>query len=308
MESPQAVHSSLDEKGIKVRPFDQLLLIIEQLRVKQWTKNLLIFAAAIFSIDTISSSNFAQVFVAFLMFCFVSSCVYILNDYVDREADRNHPTKRFRPMASGALSPSVAITIGVLLFVTSVAGAFYLSAGFGGLLLLYFVLNIAYSFKLKHIVLFDIMTIAFGFVLRAIAGGVVIEEELTPWFLLCIMLISLFLAISKRRHEVNILDSSPSSHRKVLDQYSSELINQMSSIVTTATIICYSLFTFTSGHSLKLMWTIPLVIYGIFRYLYLIHVKGSGGSPEKILFEDKPILMTVALYGLLTTAILFYYG
>lgn len=298
----------IDEKRLRVRQLDLIRLMVEQMRVKQWTKNLLLFAAAIFSIDTISTMNFIQVVAAFLMFCFVSSSVYILNDYMDREADRNHPTKRFRPMASGALNPSLAITVGIVLFVSSVATAFVLDVAFGGVLVFYFVLNVAYTFKLKHIVLFDIMTIAFGFVLRAIAGGLVIEEKLTPWFLLCIMLISLFLAISKRRHEVQITESDPSSHRKVLDHYSSDLLNQMNSIVTTATIICYSLFTFTSGHSLNLMWTIPLVIYGIFRYLYLIHLKGSGGSPEKILFEDKPILMTVALYGLMTTAILFYYG
>lgn len=308
MESRQALQAGIEAKVLRTRRNELVFLMIEQLRVRQWTKNLLLFAAAIFSIDTITTADFGQVVMAFLMFCFVSSCVYVLNDYVDREADRNHPTKRFRPMASGALKPSVAISFASSLFVASIGYAFYMDAAFGALLIGYFALNVAYSFKLKHLVIFDIMTIAVGFVLRAIGGGLVIEEELTSWFLLCIMLVSLFLAISKRWHEAHLQDASPGAHRKVLQHYTTELLSQLKTIVTTATIICYSLFTFTSGHSSNLMWTIPLVIYGIFRYLYLIHVKGAGGSPEKVLIEDKPILLTVALYGLLTTAILFYYG
>lgn len=167
---------------------------------------------------------------------------------------------------------------------------------FGVLCIVYFLLNVSYSFVLKHLVILDMMTIATGFVLRAIAGGVLIHVPFTPWFLICTMLLSLFLAIGKRRNELTLLEGNTGSHRKVLDNYSITLLDQFNTIVTTATIISYSLFTFTSDRTIHLMWTIPLVIYGMFRYLYLIHMKNQGGSPDRVLFEDKPILITVMLY------------
>jgi 4-hydroxybenzoate polyprenyltransferase len=161
--------------------------------------------------------------------------------------------------------------------------------------------------KLKHIVIIDILVIASGFVLRAIGGGLVIDVPFTPWFLICTMLLALFLAISKRRHELYLLQSNKGSHRQVLDFYSMDLLNQFNSIVTTATLISYALFTFTSGHTLHLMWTLIFVVYGIFRYLYLIHIEGKGGKPEKVLLEDRHILVTVMLYALSVVVILFYF-
>ncbi|WP_026293755.1 decaprenyl-phosphate phosphoribosyltransferase [Saccharibacillus kuerlensis] len=266
------------------------------LRPKQWTKNLLLFAALLFSYEKISLYTVGETILGFLLFSLVAGCVYILNDTADRERDRSHPVKRNRPIASGRVSPAQALGFGGLLLAVSLTAAFLLNPLFGGLCVIYFGLNVAYSFKLKHVVILDVMTVAAGFVLRAIAGGVLIKVPFTPWFLLCTLLLSLFLAIGKRRHELVLLQNDTGSHRKVLDSYSIVLLDQMNTIVTTAAIISYSLFTFTADRSIHLMWTIPLVIYGMFRYLYLIHMKNKGGSPDKVLFEDKPILITVLLY------------
>lgn len=280
-------------------------LLIRQLRPHQWTKNLLVFAALLFSLHKVSTDVIGKSLFAFLLFCFVSGCVYILNDFVDIKNDRNHPEKQFRPMASGALPPALALSFGVFLLAASLFSAFYFDRLFGVVLTVYFVLNVAYSLKLKHVVILDVMIISSGFVLRAIGGSLMINTPFTPWFLLCTMLLALFLAISKRRHELLLLHAHKGTHRKVLDSYSSELLNQLNTIVTTATIISYSLFTFTSGRTVHLMWTIPLVIFGIFRYLYLITITDKGGSPEKVLLQDKPILITVLLYVIAVAGIIY---
>ncbi|KAA8782613.1 decaprenyl-phosphate phosphoribosyltransferase [Paenibacillus amylolyticus] len=270
--------------------------LFKLLRPKQWTKNLLLFAALLFSFEEIRTETIVSTGIGFLLFSLVAGCVYILNDYVDRERDRQHPTKQFRPIASGQVNPTHAILFGMALLVFSLGVAFVMNPLFGILCIVYFLLNVSYSFVLKHLVILDMMTIAAGFVLRAIAGGVLIHVPFTPWFLICTMLLSLFLAIGKRRNELTLLEGNTGSHRKVLDNYSITLLDQFNTIVTTATIISYSLFTFTSDRTIHLMWTIPLVIYGMFRYLYLIHMKNQGGSPDRVLFEDKPILITVILY------------
>lgn len=270
--------------------------LIRLLRPKQWTKNLLLFAALLFSFEEIRTETILATLLGFILFSLVAGCVYILNDYVDRDRDRQHPVKKFRPMASGQVNPSHALLFGIILLILSVGTAFMMNPLFGVLCVVYFLLNVSYSFVLKHLVILDMMTIAAGFVLRAIAGGVLIHVPFTPWFLICTMLLSLFLAIGKRRNELTLLEGNTGSHRKVLDNYSITLLDQFNTIVTTATIISYSLFTFTSDRSIHLMWTIPLVIYGMFRYLYLIHMKNQGGSPDRVLFEDKPILITVTLY------------
>jgi len=275
------------------------------LRPKQWTKNLLVFAALIFSIKIVTVQMLIDCIAGFILFCLVSGCVYVLNDYIDRDADRNHPEKCYRPIASGQLKPLRALIFGCLLLFCSLVLAWFLDSWFSLLLLGYFIINIAYSLKLKNIVIVDIMVIAFGFVLRAIGGGLVIGIAFTPWFLICTMLLALFLAISKRRHELYSLSENKGEFRKVLDQYSPELLNQLNSIVTTAAIISYSLFTFTSGHTIHLMWTIPLVMYGIFRYLYLIHMQGKGGRPEEVLLEDHHILVTVLLFAVMVVIILY---
>ncbi|GED67216.1 decaprenyl-phosphate phosphoribosyltransferase [Brevibacillus reuszeri] len=282
-----------------------VLLLIRQLRPHQWTKNLLVFAALLFSLHKVSPGLIVESTVAFLLFCFVSGCVYILNDFVDIKNDRNHPEKRLRPMASGALPPLLALGFGAVLLTGSLFSAFYFDHLFGIVLTIYFLINIAYSLKLKHVVILDVMIISAGFVLRAIGGSLMIQTPFTPWFLLCTMLLALFLAISKRRHELHLLQTEKGTHRKVLDSYSSELLNQLNTIVTSATIISYSLFTFTSGRTIQLMWTIPFVIFGIFRYLYLITITDKGGSPEKVLIQDKPILITVLLYVITVAGIIY---
>lgn len=300
-------NSNVGAKGKKAAPFPYALyMYFLQLRPRQWTKNLLVFAALIFSIKKSDMDMLFHSVAGFFLFCFVSSCVYILNDFVDREADRQHPEKRHRPMASGAINPYAALTLGAVLLVFSLAAAFALRPLFCLLLLVYFALNVGYSFKLKHVVIVDVLIVASGFVLRAIGGGLVIGVALTPWFLICTLLLSIFLAISKRRHEVHALQHEKGAHRKVLDFYSIELLNQLNSVVTTATIMSYALFTFTSGHTIHLMWTLVFVLYGVFRYLYLIHMENKGGKPEKVLFEDRHILVTVMLYAFSVAFILLY--
>ncbi|MEC0206303.1 decaprenyl-phosphate phosphoribosyltransferase [Paenibacillus lautus] len=277
-----------------------------QLRPKQWTKNLLVFAAFVFSIDKVAVFEVFDVLFAFLLFCTVSGCVYIFNDFMDREADRNHPEKKNRPIASGKLNPYFAILVGSIIVLCSFLAAYLLESLFSLVLVIYFILNLAYSIKLKHVVIIDIMTIATGFVLRALAGGIVIEVDFTPWFLICVFLLSMLLAIGKRRHELILLTDNKESHRKVLQSYSVPLLDQMTNVVVTATITSYSIFTFMSGRTLNLMWTIPIVMYGVFRYLYVVHMHGKGGKPEELLLQDKGILFTVLFYGMAVIVIIKY--
>ncbi|CAG7639234.1 Decaprenyl-phosphate phosphoribosyltransferase [Paenibacillus solanacearum] len=278
------------------------------MRPRQWTKNLLVFAALIFSVKQAEPVMLLQAAIGFVLFCLVSSCVYILNDYVDRERDRLHPEKKHRPLASGAIHPQTALLFGLALLAVCLTAAFRFHALFGAVLTAYFCMNVLYSFRLKHVVIMDLLVVAAGFVLRAVGGGLVIDRPVTPWFLICTLLLALFLAIGKRRHELFLLQSGKGAHRKVLESYSMEMLNQMSGIVTTATMMSYALFTFTSGHTIHLMWTLIFVLYGMFRYLYLIHIEGKGGRPEKLLLEDKHILLTVVLYGFSVVCILLFTG
>jgi 4-hydroxybenzoate polyprenyltransferase len=283
------------------------IMLLKQLRPKQWTKNILVFAALVFSPSVYDLNNIYMVLLGFVLFSLVSSCVYIVNDYMDIEVDRKHPTKRFRPMASGALNPQLTLIFGGILLISCLTCSLILSIPFALLLALYFLINVAYSINLKHVVILDVMIVASGFVLRAIGGGLIINVKLTPWFLICTMLLSLFLAISKRRGEFMSASENSISQRKVLKFYNKDLLDQMNTIVITSTIISYSLFTFTSGKTVYLMWTIPIVLYGIFRYLYLIHVEGKGESPDKILFEDRHILISAILYAISVIFILNYF-
>jgi len=282
-------------------------LFIQQLRPKQWTKNLLVFAALVFTIPNINISMIYAAMVGFFLFSLVSGCVYILNDFIDLELDRQHPDKKNRPMASGELPPALAISFGGMILLAALIISYQQNLWFAIILTLYFILNVAYSLYLKKVVIIDVMVIAAGFVLRAVGGAYIIEVPLTPWFIICTALLALFLAISKRRHELVLMENQrEGNYREVLDLYSAQLLDEMNSIVTTATIISYALFTFTSGRTIYLMWTIPFVIYGIFRYLYLIHIENKGGKPDEILLEDKPILITVLLYALSLVLILLY--
>jgi 4-hydroxybenzoate polyprenyltransferase len=282
-----------------------MALLFIQLRPKQWTKNLIVFAAPLYSMQLVNPNVFWKSLVSFFLFCFISGCVYILNDFVDRKADRMHPDKKHRPMASGALNPNLALTFGFLLFVSSVWVANLFNVSFALCLILYFTLNVFYSLRLKHVVLIDILLIASGFVLRAVGGALVIDVPLTEWFLLCALWLSMFLAVSKRRQELYLLQNKKGTHRKVLESYSVALLDQYNSIFATTTIISYSLFVISSEYSNLLMWSIPLVIYGICRYLYLIHQEGKGGKPEEILLEDKHIFITAVMYVVLVLISLY---
>jgi 4-hydroxybenzoate polyprenyltransferase and related prenyltransferases len=270
--------------------------LIRELRPKQWTKNLLVFASAMFAGTLLDPVNFLHATIAFTAFSFMSSTIYIINDIVDIEKDRLHPDKCKRPIASGAVSVSLGIITAIVLAGISVAASLFVNVELTGLLLVYFVLNLSYSLHLKHVVLIDVMIIAAGFVLRATAGAVAVHEHLTSWFVLCTLFLSLFLALGKRRHELELFKDQPDKRRKVLDQYSIKLLDQLMVIVTGLTIMFYALYAASEDH--RMMWSVPFVIYGVFRYYYLIHMRNEGGKPEEVLLTDKHILVTVVLFGI----------
>jgi 4-hydroxybenzoate polyprenyltransferase len=291
----------------------RILAILLAMRPKQWTKNLAIFVGIVFAQRLFTLSSLERACVAFVVFCLASSFIYIFNDLVDLENDRQHPVKRLRPLASGALPVSWAIAaMGALLLAcaglttlvfTVPGGNPDIFASLGGSNILfaltlasYLVLMVLYSVRLKHVVLLDVFIIASGFVLRILAGAVVIPVEISPWLYLVTILLSLFLALNKRRHELVLLQGQASSHRQILKEYSLPLLDQMITIVSASTLMAYSLYTFqgpTGNH--RLMITIPLVLYGMFRYLYLVYMRMEGGSPEEVLLRDRHMLGTVSL-------------
>ena len=267
-----------------------------EMRIKQWTKNLLIYAALIFNGSAFNLKKFSITSSAFIAFCLASSVIYIINDIFDLEKDRLNPEKCNRPIASGAVNKNFALIFSFTILTLALIIAVNINSKFSLILFSYLLINILYTIWLKNVVIIDVMIIAYGFVARAVAGAVSAGINITEWFLLCVMFLSLFLALGKRRHElVEIQRKNPNGTREVLKHYKLELIDQMINVVTSAVIISYSLFA-ESNHDMML--TIPLVIYGIFYYLYVIHVKHSGGSPDEALYKEKPILITVLLYGI----------
>ena len=276
-------------------------LIFKTMRPRQWTKNLLVFAALIFSQNLSNLPMVSDATIAFIIFCLLSGSVYTLNDLLDVKQDRTHPKKSQRPLASGKLQPPIAIVSGSILVLLSLANAFWLNTNFGFIALGYFILQIAYSTALKHIVILDVLAVSIGFVLRAIAGAEVINVPISSWLLVCTILLALFLSLGKRRHEIILLEDNAADHRKILFEYSPALLDQMISVVTASTVVAYALYTMSAETINKfqtdnLKFTIPFVLYGIFRYLYLIHQKSEGGSPEKILLNDRPLLINIILY------------
>ncbi len=279
-----------------------LISLLSLLRPKQWTKNALLFAGYLFTIqDGHTTHELLNVLCAFAAFCAVSGATYIINDVADVERDRSHPLKCKRPIASGAVSVSSALIFALLLVTASIYGAFRLSYGFGGLAAAYFVLMLAYSMKLKNVVIVDLLAIAAGFVIRAVAGAVVICVAISPWLLLCTTLLALFLGLAKRRSEILTLENGGICHRKTLSEYTAPMLDQMLSISAAAAIISYCLYTFlpspiTGKPHEAMMITIPFVVYGIFRYLFLIQMRNAGASPELVLLSDKPTFINVILY------------
>lgn len=288
-----------------------LKAILKTMRPKQWTKNLIIFAGLIFSLNLFKPPLFVKTFAAFVVFCLLSGAVYIINDIKDLERDKNHPLKSKRPLASGELTISSAILALILLIPGSLLVSFMLNPGFGYIAVLYLILSTLYSFYFKHTVILDVLINSMGFVLRAVAGAVVIQVVISPWLFICTILLALFLGLGKRRHELVLLGDGALNHRKILEEYSPELLDQMIAVVTASTVMAYSLYTMAPEtkeklHTPYMNLTIPFVLYGIFRYLYLIHKREEGGDPSLVLLTDKPMLIDVILW-MLTTVILIYY-
>ena len=280
------------------------------LRPRQWTKNLLVFAGLIFSQSFHDPALVALVSLAFVLFCLLSGSVYLLNDVLDAERDRSHPQKRDRPVASGRLSRRVAAGVGVALALVACAAAFLLSVRLGLVAVTYAALLIAYSAGLKHIVIVDALLIAAGFVLRGLAGVVVIGAEFSHWLLLCTILLALFLTFGKRRHELLLLEDGAVDHRPILSEYSPQLLDQMIAVVTASTLMAYALYTISPETAAKLgttrlPLTIPFVLYGIFRYLYLLYRRDLGGNPSEHLLTDRALLVDVGLWGAAIVAILY---
>jgi len=279
-----------------------LLALLRTMRPRQWTKNVFVFAGVFFDGRAFELVRLVHSLAAFAIFCLLSSAVYLINDLADVEKDRQHPSKRHRPIASGDLKPSVAIWAAAVCMALSIAAAFALGTAFGIVSLAYLALMVTYSFWLKNIVIIDVMTIAMGFVLRVIAGAVAVEvTRFSPWLYVCSTLLALFIAINKRRHELLLLAEGADNHRSSLREYNLEFLDTMTSLVTATLLASYSFYTFSApnlpaNHSMML--TIPFVLYGIFRYLYLVHARGLGGAPEEIVLSDKPMLVTLALWAL----------
>jgi 4-hydroxybenzoate polyprenyltransferase len=283
-----------------------VIAFVRACRPSQWTKNLVVFAAVIFAKKVGDPESLVRSVIAFVLFSFLSSCVYIVNDVLDREEDRAHPKKKTRPIASGALSVPAALAGAALLAAAALVLGFRLALPFGLTLLLYLVLNLLYSTRLKEIVGLDVLCISVGFVMRAIGGvealsGQVDEVLLSPWLLVCTLFLSLLLALCKRRNELIVLGESAASHRPVLAHYSLPLVDSQIVIVAAATILAYSIYTIWPATIAKfgtdrLVYTIPFVVYGIFRYLYLVYRRNMGGNPSEVLYKDAPILATLALW------------
>jgi len=280
------------------------------MRPKQWIKNSLIFVALIFSQNLFHWDTVLRSILSFMLFCLVSSGIYLFNDLMDAPRDREHPVKKNRPIASGTVSRFQAVATAILLEIISLWAAFELAFEFGMVCVVYIVIQILYSLFLKKIVIIEIFTVAAGFFLRVIAGAKIIEVPVSSWLLVCTLFISLFLGLAKRRSELILLGEDAKIHRGVLDQYSISLMDQMVGVATAGSVISYSLYTLSSETVGKfgtenLWYTIPIVIYGIFRYLYLIYRRGKGGFPELIFFEDRPLLITGVIYVIVVVLVIY---
>lgn len=286
-----------------------LISILKTMRPKQWTKNVFIFAGLVFDGQLLQIEPFLQTLYGFILLCFASSTVYLINDIADIEQDRQHPTKRNRPLPSGKLSVRTAAIAAIAMGILTLGVSFYLNSLFGALVLTYIGMNLLYSLRLKHVPIIDVMFVASGFVLRVGAGvSLVTVERFSPWLYVCTTLLALFIGFGKRRAELALLADKANSHRKVLDGYTIPFLDQLIVIVSASTIMAYSLYTFSAENlpdNHLMMLTIPFVVYGIFRYLYLIKVENAGGAPDEVLITDFPFIVTILGWGLLSVFILY---
>lgn len=283
--------------------------LLQSMRPEQWTKNLIVFAALIFGQHLFDPAAVGRSLAAFFIFCALSGVVYLLNDVSDRDADRRHPLKRLRPIAAGTVSSTAALAAAAVVGSGALAAAWWLGALFALIATGYLTLFVAYTRVLKHVVILDVLTIAIGFVLRAAAGAAAIAVPMSQWLLVCTILLALFLALSKRRHELTLLASDATGHRRILEEYSPYLLDQMIGVVTASTLVAYIIYCTSPETTEKfgtelLVLTTPFPIYGIFRYLYLVHQKGAG-SPSEVLLTDRPLVTCIALWGLVVVAIIY---
>jgi len=287
-----------------------LKALIKSMRPRQWAKNVFLLAAIVFDRQLTNPTAMARTMAGLIIFCLLSSTVYLLNDIADIEADRNHPLKRLRPIASGALPLNAAIFASVLLMLISLPAAYLLSPRFAIIAIIYFLLNLAYSKYLKHVPLIDVMVLAAFYVIRVVAGVSLIQvERFSPWLYVVTTLLALYIGFGKRRGEILLLQEvNMDSTRRVLEGYSLSFLDQLITIVSGTTIVSYSLYTFSAPNlpeNHTMMLTIPFVVYGIFRYLYLIQIKGEGGAPDELFLTDKPLQATIFLFGV-AVLIIFY--
>ena len=284
--------------------------LVRSLRPAQWTKNLVIFAGLIFGRKLFDAGAIALAVAAFVAFCALSGVVYLVNDLADRQSDRQHPLKARRPIASGALPANVAAGTALILGTAALAAAYLIGRDFAIVAAAYLMLQLLYSGPLKHIMIIDVLTIAIGFVLRAAGGAVAVHVDISHWLFVCTILLALFLALAKRRHEIVLLAGSATNHRPILGEYSAYLLDQMIGVVTASTLIAYVFYTVSPETQAKfgtpwLGLTIPFPLYGIFRYLYLVHQREGGGSPAALLLTDRPLLICIALWALTVVLIIY---
>lgn len=283
--------------------------LIKTMRPRQWIKNIVIFAPLTFDVKLFELHYLAQTIAGFALLCLISGTVYIINDLVDVEKDRQHPKKRERPLASGQLGTSAAIIAAIVTPLAALPLGFLLHPLFGTILTLYLLIQFVYSFWLKNVVIIDVMLIASGFLLRVAAGVPLVDaERFSPWLYICMTLLALLFGFGKRRHELVLLQENASTHRTSLQEYNLPLLDHIISIVTASTLLAYALYTFSAeglppNHTMML--TIPFVLYAIFRYLYLIHVKKMGGEPEEIVLSDRPLQATFVLWGLSVIIVMY---
>jgi 4-hydroxybenzoate polyprenyltransferase len=286
------------------------LNLLLSLRPGQWTKNLLVFAGLIFARRLFDPAAVLTATEAFLVFCALSGAVYLINDVADRESDRRHPLKRRRAIAAGVVPVRLAMGTAAVLLAVALGAAFLISRPFGIVALAYASLQGLYSGPLKHIVIIDVLTLAIGFVLRAVGGAVAIDVSISHWLLVCTILLALFMALAKRRHELVLLADGATGHRPILGEYSPYLLDQMIAVVTASTLVAYIFYTISPETAEKFgtQWlglTIPFPLYGIFRYLYLVHQREGGGSPSDLLLNDRPLLACVALWVVAVVLIIY---
>jgi 4-hydroxybenzoate polyprenyltransferase len=273
------------------------------MRPRQWTKNVVVFAALVLTLELGQPEKTLATALTFVLFCAVSSAVYLVNDLVDIESDRKHPVKRHRPLAAGELNPMVAIGAAIALSAIGIVGGFWIRPLLGWVVVAYLLLQLAYSYYLKHLVIIDALTIAGGFVLRVLAGGAAIDEPISPYLYLSLIFLALFQGFAKRRHELQMLAGEASGHRQSLNEYTTSLLDHFIMIAASATIVTYALYAITTPQRPEnvtenlLLTTVPFVIYAIFRYLYLVYVHGIGGAPEEILLKDRMMQLSVLGWG-----------